>query len=72
VLLSRFLCLSSVSCAKSSAAARQLQPLLPSDVCVLHKHMRSGMWQQRQLIGNSPDEKQQGKFVDRGVEGRRS
>ena len=41
MLLSRFLCLSSVSCAKSSAAARQLQPLLPS--AVLHKRMRSGM-----------------------------
>jgi hypothetical protein len=43
VLLSRFHCMSSVSCAEALAAARQLQPMLPSYVCVLHKRMRSGM-----------------------------
>ena len=64
MLLSRFLCLSSVSCAESSAAARQLQPLLPSTV--LHKRMGSGMWQRRQLISSSPGEQQQGKRVLQG------
>ncbi len=50
MLLSRFLCLSSVSCAKSSVAARQLQLLLPWAVSVLHKRMTNGLWQQRQLL----------------------
>jgi hypothetical protein len=57
---------SPVSCADSTAAARLLQPLLPS--AVLHKEMRSGMLQRWQLISSSPGEQQQGKFVDRGVE----
>ena len=61
--MSRPLC-----CSRSSFVCRPSpalsQPLLPS--AVLHKPMRSGVWQRWQLISSSPGEQQQGKRVLQG------